>query len=70
MRVRDDQRAMLRRIKRAEDAADATIQRAFQRVIHTLERELTEYQIRAARRSKAPSPTSLTPKRTRWRPSR
>jgi hypothetical protein len=39
------------RIRRVEDAADATIRRAFDRVIHTLQRELTEYQIRAKRRA-------------------
>ena len=44
------------RIKRAEDTAHATIQRAFDRVIATLQRERTEYEVRAARRQKARVP--------------
>lgn len=52
MRKAEDQRRTLGRIKRAEDAAHATIARAFDRVIHTLQREKTEYMIRAARRKK------------------
>lgn len=52
MRKRDDQAATMRRIKRVEDEAHATIQRAFDRVIHALQRERTEYAIRQARRTK------------------
>lgn len=55
MRKRDDQAATMRRIKRAEDAAHATISRAFERVIQTLERERTEYVIRQRKRTKAKS---------------
>jgi hypothetical protein len=54
MRKRDDQAATMRRIKRAEDAAHATITRAFDKVIHTIQGERTEYLIRQARRTKAP----------------
>jgi hypothetical protein len=50
MRAKDDQRRTMRRVLRAEEAAHATIQRAFDRVIQTLQRERTEYAIRAARR--------------------
>jgi hypothetical protein len=54
MRTKEDQRRTLARIKRAEDAAHATITRAFDRVIQALQRERTEYAIRAARRQKPP----------------
>ena len=52
MRTRDDQARTMRRVKRAEDAAHATIERALNRVIATLVRERTEYTIRKARRTK------------------
>ena len=52
MRTKDDQRRTMARIKRAEDAAHATMQRSFDRIIATLQRERTEYAIRDARRRK------------------
>lgn len=52
MRTKEDERRTLARIKRAEDAAHATIARALDRVIHALQREKTEYVIRKARRQK------------------
>lgn len=51
MRKRDDERRTAARVKRAEDAAHATILRAFDKVIHALQREATEYRIRSARRT-------------------
>lgn len=53
MRTKDDQRKTMARIKRADDAAHATIQRAFDRLLHTLQNERREYVIRQARRAKA-----------------
>ncbi len=52
MRKTEDQRRTLARIKRAEDSAHATITRAFDRMLHALQRERTEYAIRQARRTK------------------
>lgn len=54
MRTKEDQRRTMARIKRAEDSAHATIQRAFDRVLHTLQNERREYVIRQSRRQKPP----------------
>ena len=45
MRKREYQRAMMRRIAKAEAASHAAILRAFRRVLETLKREETEYLI-------------------------
>jgi hypothetical protein len=58
MRAKDDARKTAARIKRAEDVAHATITRAFDKVIHTLQRERTEWVIRQARRRR---PKALPP---------
>lgn len=58
MRARDDQAAVMRRIKRIEDTADARVRRALEQCIHSLQREFTEYTIRQRRRERVASPAS------------
>jgi hypothetical protein len=52
MRERDYRRNMLRRIKRYEDEAHATITRAFTKVIQRLQRERDAYDIHRRGRQK------------------
>ena len=52
---------MMRRIARAEAAADATILRAFDRMMRTLEHEKAEWQIRLRRRDTLKQPTLPAP---------